>query len=110
MFESQKLEAAKKASTQETKRQVSLHDPEYPPSAVFTSKFVVKNGESLLNSHRPSLDPKTACNVLDYIYMNVELTMMADRFDADLEDSCANVMYQVLKIIIIFFFVDNSCN
>lgn len=65
---------------------------------MFTIKFVRKNGQSLLNSDRLSLDPKTECNILDCLYTNVKLTTLAEESDADIEESCTDIMYQLLMI------------
>lgn len=86
MTEAKHIEAAKEANTQEQDRQVSLPDSEYPPSGMFTPKFVVKDGQPLLNSHRPSIDPKTTSNVVDCMYIDAELPNLAEKSDADIED------------------------
>lgn len=83
----------KKVSLREKNQAVQLPDLEYPISGVFTPKFVAKDGQPLLNSDRPSHDPKNACNILDCLYTNAELSTLAEKSDADIKDSCTSAMY-----------------
>lgn len=95
VFEYQQITDAKKASTQKKNKQVQLPDLEYPEYGVFTPMFVGKSGQPLLNFDQPSLDLKSACNVMDFIFTNVDVTTLVDKYDADQEDFYANIMYQI---------------
>lgn len=93
--ESQQIEILKKVSLREKCQPVQLLDPEYPTFSVFTPKFVSNDGQSLLNSDHPSHDPKTTCNILNYLYTDAEVTTLVEKSDVDIEDSCTSKMYQV---------------
>lgn len=74
------MKVAKRAKVHKKNKQVWLPNQEY----------------LLLNSHYPSINLKAACNIMDCIYTNVELTTLAEKSDADIENSCTKAMYLVL--------------
>lgn len=80
MSEAQQIKTVKKVSLQETKTG-PMPNPE--SSGVFTPKFVSKDGQPVLNSNHPSLKPKTACNVMDSIFLDVEVIALGDKSITD---------------------------
>lgn len=83
----QQTKVTKKVSANEKHKQVSLPEPKYSASAIFMPKFIAKDGQPLLNSNSPLLNPKTACNLIYYIFTDFELTILLKKSDVNLEDS-----------------------
>lgn len=79
MSESEQLAVAKKASIQKKNKQVQLPDPSHPNSGVFTSKFVWKDGQPILNIDHPSLDPKSAYDLMDSIFTDPKVTPLIEK-------------------------------
>lgn len=73
MFESKQVATAKKAGTQEKNRHVKLLDPECHDSRVLTYKFIGKDEQPLLNTDPLSLDPKSACSLMDSIFTDAKV-------------------------------------